>query len=780
MKIYKLLKKHQYPIFILLITLIFFYKILIHPTQIIYPSLDMNFYLSSKNLFQETFRNLGDIPLWNPYSFGGTPFVGNLESAMFYPFNLLFLIFPTMQLFGFMFILDIFLIGIFTYFFAREISLSKFSSLLSSIVMMFNGTTLLKILPGHIFILDGIVWLPLLLLFYERGIKTRKTIYSFLSGITIALMILAGNPQIALYGLFAAFLFLAFRLINDPKIRKKQVNFKNFVMLLIFPILIGLSLSAIQLLPSVEFSKLSIRSNGLSYSFASDFSLHPYQFITLLLPHFFGSPLVKDTYWGINGNFWELCGYVGILPIILAIISLFYKKNKYVIFFFFLALLSLLFSTGRFGFLYEAFYKYIPGFNLFRAPARFLYLYAFSVSILAGIGSNIFLENKLIKKNKIILKKSLVLLSLTTILSIVSLMIFSAQKQNINNFILHKGYALGNNLLQIDYLILKDLIIFTLIILSSTILMFLKVKNVLKISFLKYLLIFIIMADLWLFSAKFYTTKNINSVVQNNNITEILSKDKGYYRVFDFDGKMIDILSLNHIQSLTGFAALYLRNYRDFLWLSGGHLDTPYESFFSFNNINNLNILRLLNTKYIISQKSLSESNKDLQKIGKNVYEVKETFPRAYVVPNALVIKDKNKFLETINDKSFDFRENVILEKYPDNPIRNSSSYKSVQLIKYQPNEIKLKANLDNPGFLVLSEVWYPGWKAYVNGKQTEIYKADYILRSIYLNNGLNNITFLYDPLSYKIGKFISLISLTIIFTFMYSHYKKLWKIKSA
>ena len=757
---FKFYRQKKEFIFLLALAFLFFYKLILHPHNMIYPAYDIGTYSLTKSFFAESFKRFHYIPLWNPYSFGGAPFAANTESAIFYPSNLFFLAFPINLAFGYVFISDLFLLGFFTYLFSREMKLDKFSSLVSSITIMFSGTITSRILPGHIFILDSIIWFPLLLLCYQKGIESGKIIYGFLAGITIALILLAGNPQLALYEILSGALFSIAILLIDQ--RNFAIIAKKMLQIFFASIVIGVSLSAIQLIPSIEFSRLSVRSLGLSYLFASDFSLHPYQLITFLLPHFFGSPLVKNTYWGINGNFWELCAYAGIFPLLLSVIAFLHKRHKYAFLFVFLGLFSLFFSFGRFGFIFPFFYSLVPGFDLFRAPARFLFVYEFSIAILAGMGASSLMDKNL---NLKILKRSIGFLILLAVTCGVILLYGSLSWQEFIRLLRFKGYALGNDLEGLRTLISRDLILFTALLFLSGAILFCRLKNLLKPRSLHIFILVAIIFDLWFFSLKFYEAKTPKEIFASSSEIRMITKDKSRFRVFDLSGKMLVPTGQNHIESLTGFDAKYLNYYRDFLWLSGDHANTPYESFFSFDNIKNLNILKLLNTKYVIGtpNRFLFESSQ-VNLIQPNLYEIKNTMPRAYIVPNAIVIKEKSSILKKLNDPSFDPKANIILEKITGFPLANSSLFKPVALIKFDPNRIELKTVLKNPGYLVLSEVWYPGWKAYDNGKEKEIYRADYLFRSIYLDKGKHEITFIYDPKSYRAGKFITILSLVLIF----------------
>jgi len=296
----------------------------------LYPAGDIAIYSFKEQFFVDSIKNFGTIPFWNPYMFGGHPSLGSNEIPLFYPLHIFFFFLPIDLAFGYLFILDIFLIGVFTYLFGKTIGLNKFSSSISAIVAMFSGTTILYIYPGQISILDSFTWFPLLLLLYEQAIQKKSLRYGFFSGFIVALMLLSGTLQISLISLFSAFSFFIFRLLSlkTGKIR--------LIIIPIISVAIGILLAAIQLIPGIEFAKLSVRAYGLDYSFASDFSLHPYQLIAFVLPHFFGSPLVENTYWGINGNFWSICGYAGVFSIILSVIAVLHKRNKYTVFFAFI------------------------------------------------------------------------------------------------------------------------------------------------------------------------------------------------------------------------------------------------------------------------------------------------------------------------------------------------------------------------------------------------------------------------------------------------------------
>ena len=152
--------------------------------------------------------------------------------------------------------LDVFLLGAFTYLYARTIRLDSFSSLIASVIMIFSGSIIGKTQLGHLNILDAIIWFPLLLFLYEKHLQTKKTIYMVLSTFPISLMLLAGSMQIAEYTILAALIYIILRYVLKEK-NKKINQIAKLCFLTALSLIFGLCLASIQLLPLAEFSQIS-------------------------------------------------------------------------------------------------------------------------------------------------------------------------------------------------------------------------------------------------------------------------------------------------------------------------------------------------------------------------------------------------------------------------------------------------------------------------------------------------------------------------------------------
>jgi uncharacterized membrane protein YfhO len=173
----------------------------------------------------------------------------------------------------------------------------------------------------------------------------------------------------------------------------------------------------------------------------------------------------------------------------------------------------------------------------------------------------------------------------------------------------------------------------------------------------------------------------------------------------------------------------------------------------------------LLNVKYLLLKGVLPDTSKYklVYRTGdKNIYRNMTYLPRARIVYNYEVIKDKDKILQRLQEPNFDYRGSIILEEGPGiESCRDASLCVSTpaRVTEDKINSLTVEAETDKPGLLVLSENAYPAWKALVDGKETKIYTADYIFRAISLEEGKHKIDLIYNSKSYNIGKSSSILT---------------------
>ncbi|MEW6609215.1 MAG: YfhO family protein [bacterium] len=681
-------------------------------------------------------------PLWTPDIYCGFPIFAEGEMGGYYPLNvILFYFLPTYIAYNYSIILNFFLTSLFMFFYARSINLSPFASFIASFSFSFGGffVTHLK----HTNMINAACWLPLMFFFVERFFKKGNFIYPILCGLVFGIQILAGHFQIAYYSILGISMYFIFRLgsklfpfLIDKK-RFKNVSFKKLVIqfsvALLVIYIIGVSLSAVQILPTKELTELSYRAEGISFKSATMYPYHPKNLITFIFPYWFGDYANATYPEKIEREevvFWENCGYVGVITLSLAFLGLimFFLRRGEIRFFTLLLIFSILIVFGKYSPVYEFIWNSLPGMKFFRFHNRFLLFVSFSLCILAGFGI------------KFLLSK------------------------------IKKGAATQR--------------------------------------FLKIIICLVVIFDLFKFGIHHNPIISPNIWLAKPKTVEFLQRDKTFYRIHNFGADsswwMIYLLSKGWKDNLN----LYV-NHREVLQPSfnmvfrissveGCPEFTPKrlnKIFYFFYNEENVNtyarkqgkykdivrfalpkpqftkLLSILNVKYILTfwemkSPALKELfNIDFKKemIPVRVYENKEFVPRVYVVPNAKVIKTEGGVEAEIISSQFNPNEYIIVEEDINFNGSESIEGSKVEITKYSPLEVVIEANMTNSGFLVLADTYYPGWKVFVDGKEDRIYQANYIQRAVLLEKGKHNVRFIYDPISFKIGALITLVTISLI-----------------
>jgi len=386
----KFLRNHSKPIIILAtLSLIFFHQITLQGKVLFFG--DTLLQRVPSMMFWKNQILSGHLPLWNPYIFAGIPHMADLSTNTFSPFNIAYLLINNpYKALSFLVVLQIFLAGIFNYFFLIELKLSQTASLLGAIIFAFSGTTLAA--ANDINSLQGIIFIPFITLLALRLVKNSN-----LKNIThLALGLLAqfisGHPQYSYYTWVFIAIFLLFFIKSNliPKLKIIVLTFSLF-----------LGLSAVQLLQFLELSKLVFRPT--TEDFSTQNSLELIDLPRLLLSDIYGN-WATGTSWGPNSPLEtgraSTEGYLGIIPLILTLVALTKAKNPHVKFFTVMAALSLLLALGPTTPFYLLSRKLLPFFSKFRSPVRILSLYTFSVSLLASYGFDFIINQTKHAKSK--------------------------------------------------------------------------------------------------------------------------------------------------------------------------------------------------------------------------------------------------------------------------------------------------------------------------------------------------------------------------------------------
>ncbi len=685
-----------------------------------------------KNLVIESWKS-GQVPLWNTYVFSGTPLLANYQSAALTPSNLIYFILPFIDAWSLQVLFQPLLAGLFMYFFVRSLKLSHSASLISSLAFMFCGFITTWGLYGALGY--AILFLPLSLFALEKFYQEKKWYYLVLLALTIPLSFFAGHFQTSLYFLLIVGAYSIFKLIQVKDIKTFSYS--------IFSIIFGLLLCAPQLLPSIEFYQESVRSAIFQKIEAIQWTYLP----SFIAPDFFGNPVTANNWFG---HYAEWNSYIGIIPFILGFYSL-RKRSIYVLFFGIVALVSLLlaFDTPLLNLLIAL---KIPVLST-SAASRIIVLFSLSMSVLAGFGFDKLMADLENKKNTPIV-------SLIAIFAVVFGVIWFCLITKV--FIDPEKVSISLSNFRLPTIIFA---VFAASVLANKF-----VKNKKILIGVGALIILLTAFDLLRFTTKWYPFESRDYVYPKISISNQLNSMAGYNREFgNFDQQASEMYK---IPNLEGYDPLYIQRYGEFLAAGkDGKYHTPERSVVTLSKNGDYTgkILNFLGVKYIIHKLADGQNvwafpfweypADQFKEIFKdNVYQVfnnDKVLPRAFIVGDVKVVVDKQDAIKELFKDSLDFSKTVVLEENPGDNIINGATG-SASIVSYSPNEIKIDVLSSGSGILILSDPYYPGWKAYVDEKQTKIYRSNYAFRGIVIPDGKHAVVFRYEPDSFRNGLIIA------------------------
>ncbi len=636
-----------------------------------YASRDIyNFFNPRRFFAAETIRS-GTIPLWNPYLASGVPFLANLQGAVFYPLSIIYYILPFQLGFKCFIVLHYYLAGLFMFLLMRRWRYDMYSSFISALVFMFGGY-MISILDNVAF-LTSAVWLPLIVLLFDRSLSEKKLGYLVITGVVIGLQILGGDASFYIFSTFIFMVaYLLYYLITVKSLSMKERG--KIMMFLPLAWVIGICLAAIQLIPFMEFVSSSTRMEGFSYENITKWSFHPLELIQLLVPYFYGSTVPMCRWFG---QFWLDTFYIGIVPLLLVIFSLCCLRKKFNYFLLIIIFFSLFMAFGKNNPLYS-WSQYVPVINMLHYPVKYLFLAGFSLALLSGIGCSA-LFSKLENKEEIkgfticLFTMNLVFITAFFIGSFMEERLFTIFKRIYPQTLFFKIVGVESSFLAI----FKGYSWFVILLTTLSILMVLTIKGKITVRKLKIVLITIVLIDLiFLGKPKDNTIKSSLYTMQNETV-QLLKNDSSHFRIFSlsyitFEGGFMNIpktpfnemfmtlqsfmtpnLSIYfHIDAINEYAALLVKRY----YL----LYSPMREFFKLEQMDpcQMNyckeILNMLNVKYVISSFRLGVKDLKLVQTGKvKIYENSSALPRAYLVPKAIILKDDEEVLKTIQEVNF-------------------------------------------------------------------------------------------------------------------------------
>lgn len=319
---------------------------------------------------------------------------------------------------------------------------------------------------------------------------------------------------------------------------------------------------------------------------------------------------------------------------------------------------------------------------------------------------------------------------------------------------------------------------FSIAILSGYSISFFKKRNLWKI-----IIIILLFLEFFILGVKKNSASLINIeklILNNKNYIQFLQKDKDIFRIVENNKEYFANASIIYkMESIKGYALLVSQRYAKFISAINKTSLKSIDINFSNNTITNFSshLLPLLNIKYVITDKQIEDKNWLLvfQSKTTKIYKNKIFLPRFFLVNQAKII-NSNQVLKEMQKESFDYRKCVILEEnFKTKILKNYENCGMIKNIKYKSGKINLEVEIKYPCFLIIGENNFPGWQVLVDEKKQKLFKANYIMQAVFLDKGYHQIKIIYNPISFKIGAFISII--TLLFSIIIIFIKK-YKLK--
>lgn len=755
---------------------------------------DIQFYFYPIHKSAAALVKHGELPLWNPYAYGGMPLLGDIQTALLYPPNWLFFILPAETAFSYAVLLQFCLAGLGMYLFLRGLQLGAASSFQGAVAFMFCGFMTARVV--HLSILGATALIPWVFLCSQRALRGGRALWKAAAAVAVALQVFSGHPQVPIYTAGALALFA---LVQGLEQRAGDGDARWLYRMpgrLLIILGLGYGLAAVQLLPLNELVGHSHRSGRLSYDFIFGNSSGINDWLLLLYPYAFGSlreglyaaaPIVDPS---LGSPLWEHASYVGILPLSLAALVIWcfasrlrarraqahtaasglpsaetghreaYASLHLWGFLVCLVGLSLLVASGwNTPFSYVLYH--LPVLGKLRDMERAMVLADFALASLAAIGCELLWQERRPMPEP--LRRRLQPIAIATlavpalVLAVIRLPPVKGllRPQVIENLVLTRWNAL----------------IPLALALASAGLLLWTARRGRPGAPLQALSVGLVLIDMGSFAASFNPTTDPRLYRQPPQVMAALGSETAPFRKATFlpveqiesdvakEALAISWGMVYGVEDVNGFSSMQPRRYVDYLFgpdmgeLTNGLLkdaqllraESP--------------ILSSLNVKYLLVPAALHPRLGDNFRLVHRSAQVRAyqnlaVYPRAYFADEVRLAADPAAVLRAVRADGFDGRRLAFVEapSLPAHPAAGPHAPAQVQETQRAATHLTFATSTAETRLLVLSEMYFPGWQAFVDGVETPIYRTNYVFRGVLLPPGQHELTFRYRPRSLILG----------------------------
>jgi hypothetical protein len=727
-----------------------------------------------------TLKATGSFPLWNPYQFGGMPFVAAMHGDIFYPTFLLRMILPTDVAMTWGFMIHVFLAGAFAYLFMRRAGFGFAGALVGGLAYMMSGHIATYVQPGHDGKLFVAAFFPLLLWAILAWVRDgRLWALGAIAGV-VGLDILSPHPQLLEYSLLAGGAYaivLAIGLVRDGN-GNGRLAIQRLAAALA-AVVLGLAIGAVQYLPVREYVAWSPRASGIgTYARATSYAKNPQEIFNAYLPEFTG---ILDRYWGPNGIHFQ-GDYAGVVVLMLAglgIGGMRRDKNSRQLWFWAVAtMVALFWSLGAHTPFYEIPFYLVPGTKYFRAPDSVFFIGTLGIAVFAARGVERTLISQATRKyvvGWVVFAASIALLAATGVLTAVARSV--APESRLDMVDANSGPLTIGALRSMAFVVVASLTIFNAHGLRRRAGRF---APVLALALLTALDLFLVNRQYWVFSppaSQLYASDAalhyLRNLPQPGRVLPLEIQDGGDIALYSGSELMT-----HSVLDVLGYHGNELARYNDLVAIPQGS-GPGQESLRQI--LANPNIRQLTATQYVLTNghqlatlvpgvtQVAGPSTDDPSGRTNYVYRLDGAAPFAWVAPVIVKAPDQ-AVLATVMDPRFNIQSAALFDSAA--PVRAGPPVTtlpaptgiSAHVDSYAPGKMSLTLDRAAPAgsALIVAENYYPGWHATVDGKTAPIGRAQYSMIGVELPAGARNISLAFSSAPYETGKVITWIAMVI------------------
>jgi len=741
----KRITRPELPVIVLLLV-VATVVVLLLPASLVFGSVfgDLPSQIIPWRAFATASLRAGHLPLWNPYTYSGEPFLGGFQSAVLYPLNVIFLCLPLARAINLSILLHLLVLGWGMYRWGRQRGLHPAAGVLSGATLALSGVVYPHIYAGHLPNICSMAWAPWILGGLESGWCERRSAGLFQASAAICLQILAGNVQyVFLTGVAAGLDALVW------SAAERSTRWRALPTVAACYAAAGL-LAAAQLFPGVAALQESVR-NGQPYAAASVFSFPFENFLTLFAPGFFGDHL-HTAYWG-RWYIQEMTVFIGAAGVILVLAGAFDPAHgRRVRLDLAAAALLLLLALGANTPLYRPLYEFVPGFGTIRGMSKFTFPGMIFVVLAAGAGAD-----ALIRRHPIRRGVAYLALGAAFALAVAGLFLLN-QPERVAGYM--RAWQAADQIY--DPRVTPAQSAFTIdagtraadSILGAAVLFLLTGGSLLwagRRPGLRWAPLIILGAEMMAFAWS-NSARTDPSLAAPDGVRDFFAQNPGDYRVLmqimptGYDGGF-----LLGVPDLWGNDPFVLRRYAEFMaFTRGKDPNQASQTLSPFEGVPPL--YAMLRCRYFF--KLLKDNH-----IGAFVATA-PPMARAQLISGYSVPGGRDAIFAALS-RDFDPRRTVLLESEPSPRPVPSADPGTVHAVESSPDELVIEANVKTPSLLLVTDPYSRDWRAVpLAGSSQQAYQilpADYILRAVPLNAGYHHLVMEYTPSFFRLGIAVSL-----------------------